>query len=96
MAKLEWDLGYNQGYAVGFEAGYEKGFAEGSSLGFNNGFSAALKESPASGEPPDPLWRLLGMLRAGLVRLVVGGPASQEALSLLRELNIEAETLNFD
>lgn len=96
MANRDWDLGYNQGYAVGFEAGYEKGFAEGSSLGFNNGFSAALKESLAAGEPPDPLWRLLGMLRAGLVRLVVGGPASQEALSLLREMNIEAETLSFD
>jgi len=97
MANPEWDLGYNQGYAVGFEAGYEKGFAEGSSLGFNNGYSVALKESPAfGGEPPDPLQRLIGMLRGGLVRLVVGGPAAHEALSLLRELNIEAETLDFD
>lgn len=96
MVKNDWDLGYNQGYAVGFEAGYEKGYAQGSSLGFNNGLAAGLKDSFESSEPLGPLSKFVKMLRGGLIRLVISGPATQDALDLLKDMEINAEPLDFD
>ncbi len=97
MTKHERELGYNQGFAEGFEAGYEKGFSEGGTLGYNNGFAAGIAEvcSDTTSEPSLLLRKFKRLVKAGLIKLVVCGPAEQEAKQLLEKMGLEAETLKF-
>ncbi|MEW6726084.1 hypothetical protein ACP3TJ_05275 [Desulforudis sp. 1088] len=98
MTKHERELGYNQGFAEGFEAGYEKGFSEGSTLGYNNGFAAGIAEvcpDDTLSEPSLLLKKFKKLVEAGLIKLVVSGPAEQEAKQLLEKMGLEAETLQF-
>ncbi len=92
MPRREWELGYNQGYAAGFEDGYEKGYREGAYLGFNNGFAAALKDDGGAPSKLEPAHALLKMSRVGMFRIVLSGPAAQEAARQFQALGFEVET----
>lgn len=95
MPRREWELGYNQGYAAGFEDGYEKGYREGGFLGFNNGFATALKDNGAPVSKQNLAHALLKMNRAGLFRIMISGPAAQEAARQLETLGLKVEISPF-
>ncbi|ACA58619.1 hypothetical protein [Candidatus Desulforudis audaxviator] len=95
MARREWELGYNQGYAAGFEDGYEKGYREGGYLGFNNGFATALKDNGTPVSKREPAHALLKMNRAGMFRIVLSGPAAQEAVRQFEALGFKVEICPF-
>lgn len=95
MPRREWELGYNQGYAAGFEDGYEKGYREGGYLGFNNGFATALKDDDGAPSRLEPGHFLLKMNQAGMFRIMLSGPAAQDAMRQFEALGFKVEILSF-
>jgi len=93
MTRHDWQLGYLQGYVDGYDLGYEKGYREGKAIGYNTGLAEGLTSDLDRKPSRALLSTLIQYINAGLVRVVLAGPARQDAAELCRRIGIKSEIL---
>ncbi|MBO8127801.1 MAG: hypothetical protein H0Z39_01165 [Peptococcaceae bacterium] len=91
MTRYDWQLGYHQGYAEGYDLGYERGYQEGKAIGYNTGLAEGLTDNLEGKSSHALLPALIHYINAGLVRVVLAGPASQDAAELCCLIGIKTE-----